>query len=237
MAQTILCTICARGGSKGIPNKNIREVGGKPLLGHTVEHALKWGRSTDIVVSTDNQKIAAVGEQFGATVPFMRPEHLASDDAAKLPVIQHAYEEMVAETGRDYDYVVDLSVTTPLRVVSDIENCFRTVHNTDARNAYTVTEADVNPYFNMVELDEDGYASISKESNEPIIRRQDAPEVYAINAAVYVYEESYLRGAESVHGKKTRVTIMPPKRSVDIDRPIDLKFARFLIESGMNSHD
>ncbi|SEJ36125.1 N-acylneuraminate cytidylyltransferase/CMP-N,N'-diacetyllegionaminic acid synthase [Halohasta litchfieldiae] len=156
--DTVLCTICARGGSKGVPNKNIRTVAGKPLIAHTIDHALQWDRSTDVIVSTDSSEIAAVAEQYGAEVPFLRPDHLASDSAAKLPVIQHAHQYMTEEKDRTYDYIVDLDATAPLRQIEDIENCFEVLQNSDSHNVYTVTEADKNPYFNMVELDKDGYA-------------------------------------------------------------------------------
>ena len=188
----ILCTICARGGSKGIPGKNVREVGGKPLIAHTIEHALEWERADDVVVSTDDSEIAEIAQSHGASVPFVRPERLATDTAAKLPVIQHAHERMAESTGTEYDYVVDLDATAPLRTVADIERTFEAVHETDAQNAYSVAEAEKNPYFNMVELDEDGYAHLSKRPDEEIDRRQDAPPVYKINASIYVYDVEFL---------------------------------------------
>jgi N-acylneuraminate cytidylyltransferase/CMP-N,N'-diacetyllegionaminic acid synthase len=231
-AENLLCTICARGGSKGVPDKNIREVGSKPLIAHTIEHALDWDRQSDVVVSTDSDRIAAVAREHGAAVPFMRPDQLATDTAAKLPVIKHAVTECEREFDSTYDYVVDLDATAPLRTVEDIENCFQTVINTDAHNAYTVTEADKNPYFNMVEVDDDGYASLSKTTDTAITRRQDTPTVYEMNASIYVFERDFLMETGSVHGDRTRIAEMPPERSIDIDRPIDLAFVEFLLEHG-----
>jgi N-acylneuraminate cytidylyltransferase/CMP-N,N'-diacetyllegionaminic acid synthase len=229
----ILCTICARGGSKGVPNKNLREVGGKPLIGHAVSDALSWERETDVAVSTDDETIASVAEDFGAAVPFMRPSELASDEAAKLPAIQHAVEYIETECGITYDYVVDIDATTPLRQPSDIEDCFEAVvTDEEATNAYTVCEADKNPYFNMVELDEAGYASLSKSLNDGVVRRQDAPVVYEMNAAVYVYERDFLMKADSTHGNYTKISVMPSERSVDIDTEIDLQFVEFMFEQG-----
>jgi len=229
----ILCTICARGGSKGVPNKNVREVGGKPLVGHAVSDARRWERDADIVVSTDDDQIAAVAEKVGADVPFRRPPELASDSAAKLPAIQHAVEQMETNRDRQYEYVVDIDATTPLRQPSDIENCFlAVVEDERATNAYTVCEADKTPYFNMVELDKDGYASLSKELGSDVVRRQDAPTVYEMNAAVYVYERNFLMTTDSIHGEYTRVSAMPPDRSVDIDTELDLEFVEFLFERG-----
>jgi N-acylneuraminate cytidylyltransferase/CMP-N,N'-diacetyllegionaminic acid synthase len=230
--ETVLCTICARGGSKGVPDKNIREVGSKPLIAHTIEHALDWDRQSDVIVSTDSDRIAAVARMHGAAVPFIRPDELATDTAAKLPVIKHAVTECEREFDSTYDYVVDLDATAPLRTVEDIENCFETVINTDAHNAYTVTEADKNPYFNMVEVDDDGYASLSKTTDTAITRRQDTPTVYEMNASIYVFERDFLMETGSVHGDRTRIAEMPPERSIDIDRPIDLAFVEFLLEHG-----
>lgn len=229
--EKVLCTICARGGSKGVPNKNIREVNSKPLIAHTIEHAFDWKRHTDVIVSTDSDAIATVAKEYGATVPFIRPEELATDTAAKLPVIKHAVTECEREFESTYDYVVDLDATAPLRTVEDIENCFQTVSDTDAHNAYTVTESNKNPYFNMVEVDDDGYASLSKTTETDITRRQDTPTVYEMNASIYVFERDFLMETNSVHGERTRIAEMPPERSIDIDRPIDLAFVEFLLEN------
>jgi N-acylneuraminate cytidylyltransferase/CMP-N,N'-diacetyllegionaminic acid synthase len=233
--DSVLVTVCARGGSKGVPNKNIRLVAGEPLIAHTLRQAKSWDRMTDLIVSTDDDEIASVAREWGAAVPFRRPDNLASDEAAKLPVIQHATRQMEDETGQEYDYVVDLDATAPIRLVEDIENCFKIVVETEANNAYTVTEADKNPYFNMVELDDRGYAHLSKELPDEVVRRQDAPSVYEMNASVYTYERDYLSGATSHHSEKTAISTMPPERSIDIDRGIDLAFVSFLMEEwGVN---
>jgi len=227
----VLCTICARGGSKGIPRKNVRRVGGKPLIVHSIEHALGWQRTTDVVVSTDDEDIRDVAREHGADAPFIRPAELATDDAAKLPVIKHAANKMERRRERQYEYVVDLDATAPLRIIEDIENCFQMADSDDVSNVYTVTEADKNPYFNMVELDDDGYAHLSKQLDDSVVRRQDAPIVYAMNASVYVYRREFLSETDSVHGDRTKVSVMPPERSVDIDTPLDLQFVKYLMES------
>jgi len=234
---SILCTICARGGSKGIPGKNIREVADKPLIAYSIEDALAWDRCEEVVVSTDSDEIADVAEDHGASVPFRRPDHLATDTAAKFPARTHALETMEDRRETTYDYLVDLDATAPLRTTDDIENCFRVVADTDARNGFTVTEADKNPYFNMVELDEDGYAHLSKDRGPDVVRRQDAPEVYEMNASIYVYEREYLLTSDSNLGDRTHVSLMPPKRSIDIDRPIDLAMVEFLIERWEGERD
>jgi N-acylneuraminate cytidylyltransferase/CMP-N,N'-diacetyllegionaminic acid synthase len=227
----ILCTVCARGGSKGIPGKNLREVAGKPLVAHAIEDAQQWERCDDVVVSTDDEEIADVAADFGASVPFLRPASLATDEAPKFPVVKHTAEQMEAQRSERYDYIVDIDATAPLRRPSDIEACFETVaENERTTNAYTVYEADKNPYFNMVELNEDSFARLSKRPDTQIGRRQDTPTVYAMNAAVYVYERDFLDEAESCHGEHTRVSVMPPERSVDVDDELDLRFVEFMLE-------
>jgi len=232
---SILCTICARGGSKGVPNKNVRPVDGKSLIAHTIDDAQEWGRCSDIVVSTDDEDIAAVAREHGAQVPFERPAELATDDAPKLPVVKHAVDEMEDRRGDRYHYVVDLDPTAPLRMPEDIEGCFETALADDVTNVYSVCEATKNPYFNMVETDEDGYASLSKTLDQSVGRRQDAPDVYEMNASIYVFERKFLAATDTVHGDRTKIFEMPPERSVDIDRPIDLAFVEFLMERGVEA--
>lgn len=227
----ILCTICARGGSKGVPRKNIRNVHGKPLIAYSIEHALEWRRADDVIVSTDDMDIQEIAIEYGAQVPFERPGHLATDDAAKIPVIQHATTKMEEKLDKRYDYVVDIDPTAPLRVVQDIEDCFQIVTEEDVSNVYTVTEADKNPYFNMVELDAEGYAQLSKRLDADVVRRQEAPTVYAMNASVYAYSRDFLQNTESVHSELTKISEMPPERSVDIDTMFDLKFVEYLMEA------
>lgn len=227
----ILCTVCARGGSKGVKKKNIQNVAGKPLLAHAIADIRQWKRDTDLVISTDDDEIASVAEQHGEEVPFMRPQELAEDESPKRPVIQHAVKKMEEITGKDYEFIVDIGVTTPLREPQDIEDCFQVVvNNEEVTNSYTVCEAERNPYFNMVERTEDGYARLSKDSGGEVTRRQDAPKVYEMNASVYTYEKEFLMNTDSVHDGKAKVSVMPRERSIDIDSKLDLKIARCLAE-------
>ena len=225
----VLVTICARGGSKGVPRKNIREVGGKPLIGHAIEDAKNWKRDCDIIISSDDEEIRETGRNYGAEVLFKRPEELATDESGKLPVIKHALKETEKAKSKEYDIVIDLDATAPLRKPEDIERAFQKLTETDAQNVYSVYESDKNPYFNMVELDEEGYAQLSKNPSDKVLRRQETPKVYAMNAAVYVYEKDFLQSTDSIHGEKTKIIEMPEERSVDIDTPKDLKFAKFLM--------
>jgi len=230
--ESLLVTVCARGGSKGVPNKNLRLIDGKPLIVHTLEHAQEWAGNHPIVVSTDSDEIAQVARDAGAQVPFDRPDELATDTAAKLPVLQHAVRKSESHFGNRYSTILDLDPTTPLRNVSDIEDCYQVFRaNPEAKNAYTVYRSQKSPYFNMVELDENGYAHLSKDLDESVQRRQDSPTVYSMNASVYVYDRNFLLNTSRIHSDRTVVSVMPPERSVDIDRPLDFKFVKFLMES------
>jgi CMP-N,N'-diacetyllegionaminic acid synthase len=225
----ILATICARGGSKGVPNKNIRLLNGKPLIAYTIECAKKYTKFDRIIVSTDSPKIAEVAKQYGADVPFLRPKELATDTSPKIPVLQHAVRYLEKEENDRYDLIVDLDPTSPLRTVEDIENCVNKMIEKNPNVVFSVTPAHKNPYFNMVE-EKDGKVYLCKKLDEPITRRQDAPKVYAMNASIYVYKKDFLLNTDSVFSNNTMAVVMPEERSIDIDRPIDFEFVEFLMK-------
>jgi N-acylneuraminate cytidylyltransferase/CMP-N,N'-diacetyllegionaminic acid synthase len=226
-----LCTICARGGSKGVKSKNTRVLLGKPLIAWTIEQAIKWGRADDVVVSTDSTDIARISQEYGALVPFMRPDELATDSAPKVPVIQHALGFMEKLRGTRYHLVVDLDPTSPLREIVDIENAYaRMLAHPLAENLYSVCRAKKSPYFNMVELDNEGYSRLAKELPNPVFRRQDAPIVFEMNASIYVYRRDFLVSASSVHSERTLIYEMPPERSVDIDSEVDFTVVEQLMK-------
>lgn len=225
----ILCTICARGGSKGVKNKNIRELLGKPLIAHTIETAKKWEKFDDIIVSTDSEKIQEIAIEYGAHVPFLRPEELATDEAGKLGVIKHALHFM-EQDGCKYDIIIDLDCTSPLRSVEDIEKAYKKLLDENLDIVYSVCEARKNPYFNMVELDENGIPELSKKPDDKVLSRQKAPKVYEMNASIYVYSREFLVNTNTIHGKKAGIHIMPPERSVDIDSELDYEFVKFMME-------
>ncbi|MFQ5957521.1 MAG: cytidylyltransferase domain-containing protein [Candidatus Brocadiales bacterium] len=225
----ILSTICARGGSKGLPQKNIRTLAGKPLIAHTIETALSCKRLNRVIVSTDDQEIAEISRQYGAEVPFLRPEELAGDNSSKWPVLQHAVKYLENKESTAVDIVVDLDPTSPLRKVSDIEECIDKLIDERPDAVITVYEAYKNPYFNMVEF-RDGRAFLSKDAGRPITSRQDAPKVYSMNASVYAIWRDVLMSRDSLFTGNVKAVIMPPERSVDIDREIDFDFVEFLIK-------
>jgi N-acylneuraminate cytidylyltransferase/CMP-N,N'-diacetyllegionaminic acid synthase len=227
----ILATICCRGGSKGVPRKNIRQLHGKPLIAYTIEtaHASKF--INDLIISTDDVDIADVANQFGAKVPFIRPADLANDTASKWPVFIHALEEYEKKYQTTVDYLVDLDVTVPLKTADDIDGAIkRATDNPHVDVVITGYEPERNPYFNMMEVKENGLAEIVKTSNKPIVRRQDAPEVYSLTPAAYVIKKSALYNYEHWSKAKCMIHPIPRERAVDIDTEIDFKIVEFLMD-------
>ena len=229
----IIGTVCARGGSKGLPKKNIMHLAGKPLIAYTIEVALKWKKIDKLIISTDDNEIAKISTEYGAEVPFMRPAELATDTADKLPVLQHAVKFCEKEYNTGYDVVVDLDPTAPLRKISDLDNALNKFLNSDADVLYSVCRARKSPYFNMVELDENGYAHLSKPLKNKIARRQDSPEVYDMNASIYIFNRDFLLTADSIHSGKAVVYVMDDISAFDIDRKIDFQFIEFLLKKGV----
>lgn len=227
----ILATICCRGGSKGVPGKNIRDLKGKPLIAYTIEAAKGSALINNLIISTDDERIANVAKKFGASVPFMRPADLASDTASKWPVFIHAVETYEKLTGQTVDYLVDLDVTVPLKTSKDIDGAIElALQDNSADVIITGYEPERNPYFNMMEIDKDGYASIVKKGDRPIVRRQDAPEVYSLTPAAYVVKKSALYQFEHWSNAKCKIHPIPRERAVDIDTEIDFKIVEFLMD-------
>ena len=230
--MNILITICARGGSKGVRNKNIRSLMGKPLIAYTIEQALKWGRASEVVVSTDSEDIADVAKKCGALVPFMRPEELAADDSPKIPSIRHAMLKCEEVYKKIYDSVVDLDPTAPIRSISDIESAYKKFIEHSPSTLFSVIKAHKNPYFNMVELDNLGKARLCKILPDGVCRRQDAPSVYSMNASIYVYRREYLANETNkyAYSDDSDVYIMDDFSGYDIDREVDFRFVEFLVK-------
>ena len=231
----ILKTICARGGSKGVKNKNIRKLAKKPLIAYTIEYFKKWGKADRIVCSTDSKKIAEVAKKYGAEIPYMRPAELASDNSSKLHVLQHLLNFCEKQDNIKYDIIVDLDPTSPLRKKSFLEEAFKKFIDSDAYNLYSVCRARKNPYFNMVEVDEKGYAHLCKESN--VVCRQDAAAVFEMNASIYIYKHDFLLQTNTIHSNKTIIYEMPEVTSIDINTELDFLIVEFLIKNGVFKFD
>ena len=224
-----LCTICARGGSKGVTNKNIKLLLGKPLIAHTIIQAKKSGLFNYVAVSSDSEEILSVAKVWGADVLIKRPDELATDQAAKLPVIRHALKAVEQQTGQKFHIHVDLDATSPLRHIADIEGAVKMLEsNKEIANVITGAPARRSPYFNLVELNAEGYVELSKELSTSIVRRQDSPKCYDMNASIYVWRREVLLAEEKVILPKTALYEMPEERSIDIDSPLDFDFVEFL---------
>ncbi|WP_439488462.1 acylneuraminate cytidylyltransferase family protein [Algoriphagus sp.] len=228
----ILATICCRGGSKGVPSKNIRPLNGIPLIGHTVLQAKASSLIQDLIISTDSEQISEVAQDFGANVPFLRPDDLATDTASKWPVFIHALEFYERLTGQSVDYLVDLDVTVPLKTAADIDKAIQlALDSPDADVVITGYEPERNPYFNMMELNVSGFAQIVKSSKKTIVRRQDAPTVYSLSPAAYVIKKSALYDFEHWSKANCLISPMPRERAIDIDTELDFRLVEFLMKT------
>ena len=222
-----IITICARGGSAGVPGKNIRPLCGKPLIGWTIEQAFASKIADEVFVSTDSEDIACVARSFGAQVPFLRPAELATSTAGKLPVIQHLVQWVEAQHG-PVNAIVDLDPTSPLRDTADIQTCFSML-DADTDVVITGYEADKNPYFNMVELKANGFYERVCLPGIEVLGRQSAPKVFAMNASIYAWHRHSL-SSSLWDSPKIRLHVMPRERSVDIDHEIDFDMVALLMK-------
>ncbi len=214
-----LWLIPARGGSKGIPKKNIKLFCGQPLITLAIEQAKKCASEEDVIlVSTDSPEIKEIAEKSGIVIPFLRPEELSNDTASSYSVIMHALKEY-AEQGITFEKVVLLQPTSPLRNVEDIRNAVK-CWNADTDMVVSVSEARTNPYYNAFETDNDGYLHISKGPGT-FTRRQDAPKVWEYNGAVYVMSVDSLNKMPMNQFKRIIPSPMPSSRSIDLDTPED----------------
>lgn len=227
--SNVLCTICARGGSKGVKNKNIKKLSGKPLIAYTIEQAQDSGLFDHIVISTDSDDIAEVAKEYGAEVFFQRSAEMASDTAGKLDVIKDAFIRCEVYYNKQYDYLIDLDATAPLRSIDDIKNSFAQFLKNDNDNLITAMPSRRSPYFNLVEVTNNGKVSLSKKLDSSIVRRQDAPKSYDMNASIYIWKRDTILNENTLFLEKTGLYVMPEERSIDIDTELDFEFVEFLM--------
>ena len=221
-----LFVIPARGGSKGIPGKNIKPLGGKPLIAYSVEVARQLAPDSDICVSTDDPAIADVVREMGLEVPFMRPDYLATDNCGTYEVLLHAVK-FFEKLGRRYDTMVLLQPTSPLRTADDVRRCLE-AYTPDVDMVVTVVEAASNPYYNCYETDADGFLHISK-GDGSFVRRQDAPKAWEYNGAVYVINIDSLKQMPLSKFPRRRMVEMERSRSIDLDTPLDWMVAEAVV--------
>lgn len=226
--QSTLFIIPARGGSKGIPGKNIKPFAGKPLICHSIDCARKFVSDTDICLTTDSEEIIRIAEDYGLRVPFTRPPELASDTAGTYEVLLHALKFYTAK-GKIYSRIVLLQPTSPLRTADDVEACIN-LYSEDIDMVVSVKEATTNPYYNAYETDSEGFLQISK-GNGQYTRRQDVPKVWEYNGAVYVINVESLLRSPLGEFKRRRMVEMPASRSVDLDTPLDWVIAESIYKT------
>ena len=227
----ILCTICARGGSKGVKNKNLKNLLGKPLIYHTISQAKKIKKFTKIVCSSDSENILKIAKTNKVDYALLRPQFLSNDKAEKLKAIKHCLINAEKFFNLKFDYIVDLDVTAPLRSNNDINKIINLISkNKKAYNVLSLTPSRKNPYFNMVEIKNNNKLEIVKKISKKIHSRQKAPKVYEINAGMYAWKRSSLIKNLKLINKNTHYFIVPNARSVDIDTPEDFKIVKSLLK-------
>lgn len=229
--------IFARGGSKGVPRKNIRQLDGMPLIAHAIRVGLATPGIRTVIVSTDDHEIAEVARTHGAEVPFMRPLDLAGDRSPERLAWRHAIEWYEINRG-SLDLFVSLPATCPFRTVADVQDCIDVMKsNSDADMVITVTPASNNPYFNMVCIGESGDVKLASSPPSRITRRQDSPVVYDMTAIAYVAKPEFVKRSEGIFEGKVRAVIVPQERALDIDTPFDFEIAEAIMSYRKTSVD
>lgn len=228
--MSIICVICARGGSKGIKNKALVKVRGKPLIAHTIKQALKSKIFQEVIVSTDSSRIQKIAIFYGAKSWFLRPKNISTGNSSKLLAVRHAFEKAEKYFKKKFEICFDLDVTSPLRNIDDIRKALKKFKKGNYNNLFSVSEAKKNPYFNMVEKKNKTY-TLSKNSNKFFFARQYLPRVYELNASIYIFSRNFLKGKKGLFNNKTSIFIMPRERSIDIDDNLDLKLVKYLIKN------
>lgn len=221
--------IFARGGSKGLPGKNILPLRGKPLIAWSIEHALSVKRIQRVIVSTDSNDIATVACQYGAEVPFVRPAELARDDSPEWLAWRHALNYLRETTGKLPDAMVSVPTTAPLRLPIDIENCLDEYERGNVDMVISVTDAHRSPYFNMVKVNADGTVGLVNPPQSVIARRQDAPLVYDMTTVCYVMNPEFVLTHNATFDGRVKAVHVPTERSIDIDTSLDFQIAENLL--------
>ncbi len=222
--------IFARGGSKGLPGKNIIQFGGKPLIAWSIEQALAVQGIERVIVSTDSVEIADIAKRYGADVPFMRPAELSSDESPEWLAWRHALNYVLESSGALPDVMVSIPVTAPLRFPSDIKNCIREYEKNKVDAVISVSDAHRSPYFNMVKINQDGYTELVNPPQSPFVRRQDVPVVYDMTTVCYVLRSEFVMTHNSIFEGAVKAVHIPAERAIDIDTLLDLQIAQGLLK-------
>lgn len=232
--MSILITICARGGSKGIPGKNIKVLNGKPLIGYTIDIARNFQKkygNVEIALSTDSNEIARIAEECGLHSDYKRPASLGGDTVGKIDAIKDIVLYTEKSRGVKYDYILDMDVTSPLRTLEDLEEALELINaDSNAVNLFSVCESGRSPYFNQVEQKENGYYNKVKDAGT-VLTRQSTPKVYDLNASFYIYRHEFFElGYKGAITDRSLIYLMK-HICFDLDYPIDFEFISFLLEN------
>ncbi len=222
--------IFARGDSKGMPGKNIRNFGGKPLIAWSIECALSVKAIDQVIVSTDSTEIAEISKSYGAEVPFIRPRELATDESPEWLSWRHALEYVKHSSGALPEAMVSLPATSPLRAVNDVESSIDLFSKGGCDVVVTVSEAHRNPYFNMVSENSDGTVGLVMEDSQ-VSRRQDAPIIRDLTTVCYVASPQFVLSHDSIFEGRVKAVNVPQERAIDIDSLLDFQIAEFLLNS------
>jgi CMP-N,N'-diacetyllegionaminic acid synthase len=230
--MNILITICARAGSKGIPGKNTKLLNGIPLIEYTIKAAITFAQKfgATIAISTDDENIKNIAKSFEIETAYNRPVHLATDSAGKIETIFDILKYEEKKNLEQFDYVLDLDVTSPLRTLEDLDAAFNIIlENKEILNLFSVNNANKNPYFNMVEQKDDGYFNLVKEGD--FLTRQSANKVYELNASFYFYKRNFFHNKNAKVINNRSFIYLMPHICFDLDHIIDFEFLEFLVKN------
>lgn len=229
----ILCTICARKGSKGLKNKNMKILAHKPLINHTIDLALSIKNFSTIVITSDYQKLKKLEKKYNKILFHLRPNRLCGDKVGKLDVIKDAVLAAETKTGILFDIIIDLDITSPIRTIKDIKNCLNYFMKEKFDNLVTATKSKKNPYFNMLEYKNNRLIICKKifKKKKLILRRQDAPETYTMNASIYIWKRKVLFSNKNLINRKTGLYLMSDISSFDIDTFLEFKINQLIINN------
>lgn len=222
-----ICLIGARGGSKGVPQKNIREFGGKPLIAYSIESALDSKIFTKVIVSTDNEKIAKIAKEYGAEIPFIRPKKLASDNASMDDVVFHTIKKLNL-MGEYFDILVNRDCTVPFISKSDISGSIKLLNTSKCDMVCGVYKQHHNPYFNMMEVNSKGFLNFSKKTKKPIKSRQSAPVVYQVNGLFTLNVNQFLK-YKKIYMPKILPYEISPERGFMIDTEFEFEIGNLIV--------
>lgn len=223
-----ICLIAARGGSKGVPNKNIRMLGKKPLIAYAIETALNSHVFNHVIVSTEDKKISKISKKFGAEVPFQRPKHLATDSASMYDVIKHTITKL-RKLDYYFDTLVNIDCTVPFINSKDIQGALSLFNKNSCDLVCSVYRQHHNPYFNMMEKNKQGFLRFSKRTKKNAENRQDAPVVFQLNGLFVLNVKNFLK-YKKFYMPKTIPFEIPPERGLMIDTEYEFKIAELIIK-------